>query len=111
MEIITSEKIERSDYGVGTNGKLEPISFEPNLKYWYVLKIDKVYKGKEKDTIKIHYRNFSGISPFLMLDKEYLIYAKKGEIQEFPYIHCGGGSCHKKYAKDHIAEIEKILFK
>ncbi len=111
VEIITSEKIEPSDYGTGADGKLVPISFEPNLKYWDIIKTDKIYKGKEKDTIKIHSRNFSGITPFLMLDKEYLIYAKKGEIQESPYIDCGGGSCHMKYAEDNITEIEKILRK
>ncbi len=111
VEIITSEKIEPSDYGLGADGKLVPISFDPNLKYWYLLKTDKIYKGKDRDTIKIHSRNFSGLSPFLMLDKEYLIYANKGEIQESPYIDCGGGSCHIKYAENDIAEIKKILRK
>ncbi|MEL0457624.1 hypothetical protein WJN01_15415 [Flavobacteriaceae bacterium SZ-1-7] len=108
-KIIRTEQLEPQDYELDENKKLIPLYIEPTYQYWYILKTKKVYKGKESEFIKIYSQIFSTISPLLMLDKEYLIFAKAGEFQDSPYIYCGGNSCHIKYADDDIEEIENIL--
>ncbi|MEO1032837.1 MAG: hypothetical protein AAFX55_15615 [Bacteroidota bacterium] len=108
-KIIRTEQLEPQDYKSDENGNLIPLYLEPTYRYWYVLKTDKVYKGKKSEFIKIHSKTFSTISPLLMLNKEYLIYALTGEFQEFPYIYCGGNSCHIENAEKEIIEIEKII--
>ena len=108
-KIIRTEQLEPQDAGIDKDGKMVSTDFEPTYQYWYILKTEKVYKGKENEFIKVHSKIFSTISPLLMLNKEYLIYAKTGEFQELPYIYCGGNSCHIEYAEDDIIEIEKIV--
>ena len=108
-KIIRTEQLEPQDYGSDEKGNLIPLHVEPTYQYWYVLKAEKVYKGKKRDYIKIYSRTFNTISPLLILDKEYLIYALTGEIQEYPYIYCGGNSCHIENAGNEIKEIEKII--
>ena len=108
-KIIRTEQLEPQDYGLDEKGNLVPLYIEPTYQYWYILKTDKVYKGKKSEFIKIYSMIHSTISPLLMLDKEYLIYALPAEIQDSPYIYCGGNSCHIKYADADIKEIEKIL--
>lgn len=108
-KIIRTEQLEPQDMKIDKDGNATPTSYEPTYKYWYVLKIEKVYKGKESEFIKIHSKTFSTISPLLMLNKKYLIYAKAGENQDSPYIYCGGNSCHIENAKKDIIEIEKII--
>jgi len=108
-KVIRTEKMEPQDMGMGKDGKMVSTDFEPTYQYWYVLKTEKVYKGKKNEFIKIHSKIFSTISPLLMLNKKYLIYAKNGEFQESPYIYCGGNSCHIEYAENDIIEIEKII--
>ena len=110
-KIIRTEQLEPQDYESDENGNLIPIYTEPTYQYWYILKIKKVYKGKKSEYIKIHSKTFSTISPLLILNKEYLIYALTGEIQESPYIYCGGNSCHIENAQNEINEIEKIIKK
>ncbi len=108
-KIIRTEQLEPQDMRMDNNGNLIPTDYEPTYQYWYILKIEKVYKGKESEFIKIHSKIFSNISPLLMLNKKYLIYAKTGEFQDSPYIYCGGNSCHIENAENDIIEIETIL--
>ncbi len=107
-EIIRTEKMEGTDYEENSDGKIVPIDYEPTFEYWYVFKTEKIFKGSENEKIKIHARKFSGIPPFFQLNKQYLVYAKKGENQEYPYVYCQGNSCHIEYAEKQIAEL-KIL--
>jgi hypothetical protein len=109
-KIIRTEQLEPQDMGMDKDGNSIPTDYEPTYQYWYVLKTEKVYKGKESEFIKIYSKTFSTISPLLMLNKEYLIYAKTGEFQKSPYIYCGGNSCHIEYAEKDIIEIEKKLW-
>jgi hypothetical protein len=108
-EIIRTEKLEPQDYRLDENDKLIPLYEAPTYDYWYVLKTKEVYKGDVNDYLRIYSRKFSSVLPLLMLDKEYLIYAVQGELQEYPYIYCGGNSKHIRYAENDIKEIEKIL--
>ncbi|AXT50325.1 hypothetical protein D1818_05580 [Aquimarina sp. BL5] len=111
VEIIRVEKMEPSDYGEGENGESIPIDFQPIQHYWYIFEPNRVFKGKKKKKIKIYSRIFSTISPLLFIDKEYLIYAIKGEIQESPYIYCNGSSSHIEHAENEIVELEKLTKK
>ncbi|SHJ28203.1 hypothetical protein [Aquimarina spongiae] len=108
IEIIRIEKMEPSDYGSGPNGESIPLDFQPTQHYWYILEPNRVFKGKKKKRIKIYSRIFSTISPLLFLDREYLIYAVKGETQKSPYIYCNGNSSHIQYAKKDILELEQL---
>jgi hypothetical protein len=110
-KIIRTEQLEPQDYGRDENGNSLPLYIEPTYQYWYILKTNKIYKGKKSEYIKIHSKTFSSVSPLLMLNKEYLIYALTGEFQEFPYIYCGGNSRHIENAKNELIEIEKIIKK
>lgn len=110
VEIIRKETLEPSDYD--ENG---PIEFRPIQKFWYVFEISELFKGKEKKQIKIFSRIYSGTSPLLILDKEYLIYAKKVSEREerflrqsYPFIYCGDRSCYAKYAEKDIIELRKL---
>lgn len=110
IEIIRKETLQPSD--LGENG---PTDFSPIQNYWYVFEVTELFKGKKKDQIKIFARIYSSISPLLMLDKEYLIYAKKVTEREerflhqsYPYIYCGDRSCHIKYAKNDVIELRKL---
>jgi len=56
------------------------------------------------------------MSPLLILDKEYLIYAKKVSKREKrylghsdPYIYCGDRSSHIKYGKKDIIELKRLI--
>ncbi|WP_298343974.1 hypothetical protein [uncultured Algibacter sp.] len=111
IEIIRKETLESSD--IDENG---PTDFQPIQKYWYVFEVSKLFKGKNKKHIKIFARIYSSTSPLLVLDKEYLIYAKKVSKREKkylghsdPYIYCGDRSCHIKYAKKDIVELKKMI--
>ncbi len=108
-KIIRTEQLAPQDAGINKDGKMVSTDFEPTYKYWYLLKTEKIYKGKNNEFIKVHSKMFSTISPLLMLNKKYLIYAKTGEFQKSPYIYCGGNSCHIEYAKNDIAKLEKII--
>lgn len=108
LEIIRIEKMEGTDYGIREDGKFGFINFEPTSNYWYVFNVIKSYKGNPTEKIKIFARKFSGTSPFFLLNKEYLIYAMKAEIQEHPYVYCQGNSCHIKYAQNDLKELKEI---
>ena len=96
VKIIRTEQLEPQDGYMDEHGNIVPSDYEPTYLYWYVLKPYKIYKGEEKDLIKVHARTFSTIAPLLMLEEEYLIYAVEGEIQEYPYFYCNGNSQHLK---------------
>lgn len=111
VEIIRKETLEPSD--LDENG---PTDFQPIQNYWYIFEISKLFKGKKKKHIKIFARIYSSTSPLLILDKEYLIYAKKvsKRTKAFlghsnPYIYCGDRSCHIKYAKKDIIKLKKMM--
>lgn len=111
IEIIRTEKLEGADYDMGEDGKLVPIAYEPTFDYWYVFKTDSIFKGAKKEKIKIYARKFSGIPPFFLLNKKYLIFAKKGEVQNYPYVYCQGNSGHIEYAEKEIEELRKLIKK
>ncbi|WP_324027826.1 hypothetical protein QSV08_07735 [Maribacter sp. BPC-D8] len=111
IEIIRIETLKSSD--LDENG---PTDFRPIQNYWYVFEVSEQFKGKNKKQIKVFARIYSSISPLLILDKEYLIYAKKVTEREKrflghsdPYIYCGDRSSHLKYAKKDIIELKKLL--
>ncbi len=112
VEIIRKETLEASD--IGEDGK--PIHFLPIQKYWYVLEVTEQFKGASKKKITVYSRIFSNISPLLMLDKEYLIYAKRipktekmfYEKSQHLYIYCNGASTHIKYVADDIKLLRKL---
>jgi|GEM_PF-5449902 len=110
-KIIREEKMEGTDLGIGKDGYLVPINFEPTFNYWYVFKTNEIFKGKVSDEIKIYARKFSGVPPLFQLNKKYLIYAVKGEIQEYPYVYCQGNSGHIEYAEKEISELKNIIKK
>ncbi len=84
---------------------------EPIQHYWYVLQTEEVFKGEKKDSYKVYSRIYSTISPLLMLNKKYLIYAIEGEIQEYPYFYCNGNSCHIEHAEKQIKELRILTEK
>ncbi|WP_299222601.1 hypothetical protein [uncultured Aquimarina sp.] len=113
VEIIRKETLESSD--IDENG---PTDFQPIQNYWYVFEVSELFKGKNKKQIKVFARIYSSTSPLLILDKEYLVYAKKVIEQEKrflghsdPYIYCGDRSGHIKYAEKEINELKKLIKK
>ena len=96
IEIIRKEILKSSD--IDENG---PTDFRPIQNYWYVFEVNEIFKGKNKEQIKVYARIYSSISPLLILDKDYLIYAKKvSELEKKylghsdPFIYCGDRSTH-----------------
>lgn len=113
VEIIRKETMETSD--VDRNG---PTDFQPIQNYWYVLEVSDQFKGKQKKKITVLSRIFSNMSPLLILNGEYLIYAqpiskyeKKFFKQSHPFIYCNGRSMHLKYAEEDIKFLKKLTKK
>jgi hypothetical protein len=116
-KIIRVETFKPIDYD--ENGR--PLDYESCYDYWFVFKVLKIYKGEKKSEIKIYSRMYSGISPILELNKEYLIYTtkmEKFEMEKFEkihpentnlYIYCGDRSKQIENSKDEIIELEKII--
>ncbi len=120
IEIIRIEKMDSIYYlppplptdGENTDFKsITPEPTEPIQHYWYVLKPIEIFKGEKKEAYKIYSRIFSTISPLLILNKKYLIYAMESEIQKHPYIYCNGNSCHIEYAEREIMELKELTKK
>ena len=109
VQIIRTEQLEPHDGYIDEHGNLIYTDYWPTYKYWYVFEPYKIYKGEETTRIKVHARTFSTVSPLLILEKEYLIYALEGEVQEDPYFHCNGNSSHLRYAKKVIQELEVLI--
>ena len=117
IEIITVEKtlhyppMKDPDGNVHVEDPLEVIQ------YFYVLKVDRQFKGETQKHIKVFARAFSSVHPMLMMHKAYLIYAvapdppffvNPGEEQFLPYIYCNGNSSHLMYAEDEIKTLEEL---
>lgn len=111
VEIIRKETMEATDFG--DNG---PMHFRPVQNYWYVLEVSEQFKGKPQKKIKVFSRMFSSMSPLLMLDKEYLIYAKLLPDNEkrffdkskYLFFYCDAISTHLKFAEEDLKILRKL---
>nr|WP_321222733.1 hypothetical protein [uncultured Psychroserpens sp.] len=109
IEVIRTETVESSDFGFDENGKEIALHIEPIYNYWYIFEVKRWFKGDAKTKrVKIYSRIYSNVSPLLLLNKNYLIFAVEGELQESPYIYCNGNSTILEYASQYIKELELI---
>ncbi|WP_298519559.1 hypothetical protein [uncultured Kordia sp.] len=103
IEIIRKESIKKID-------------FQPVQNYWYVIEVTEQFKGKPQKKIEVYSRMFSGVSPFLMIGKEYLIYARymRKQTQKFfkkpqyLFFYCDAISKHVKDASEDIKLLRKL---